>query len=300
MYNKRQKKEYTNTLFGLLCLYFAPFNVSYSRKKQKGGIFLHKIRNKGTGKLKNFIKACVPALILLILWQLAFLSGKWSAYVLPGPEKVWKSFVTMTGNGTLLKHVLVSFKRVLTGFSISFVCAFCLGMIAALKKDLEVYYGPYVEFMRNVPPISLIALLILWFGIGETSKIIIIVLASFFPMFMNIRKGLLSCDKKLLEVGKTCGLSKTACFFKIRLPWAFPDILVGMRIGLGYSWRAIIGAEMIAAGKGLGYLILDAQQMSRSDKVIVGIFVIGLVGLLCDKAFLWIIRKWVRGGVENS
>ena len=117
---------------------------------------MHKIRNKGTGKLKNFIKACVPALILLILWQLAFLSGKWSAYVLPGPEKVWKSFVTMTGNGTLLKHVLVSFKRVLTGFSISFVCAFCLGMIAALKKDLEVYYGPYVEFMRNVPPISLI------------------------------------------------------------------------------------------------------------------------------------------------
>ena len=117
---------------------------------------------------------------------------------------------------------------------------------------------------------------------------------------MNIRKGLLSCDKKLLEVGKTCGLSKTACFFKIRLPWAFADILVGMRIGLGYSWRAIIGAEMIAAGKGLGYLILDAQQMSRSDKVIVGIFVIGLVGLLCDKAFLWIIRKWVRGGVENS
>ena len=80
-----------------MCLYFAPFNVSYSRKKQKGGIFLHKIRNKGTGKLKNFIKACVPALILLILWQLAFLSGKWSAYVLPGPEKVWKSFVTMTG-----------------------------------------------------------------------------------------------------------------------------------------------------------------------------------------------------------
>ena len=247
---------------------------------------MHKIRNKGTGKLKNFIKACVPALILLILWQLAFLSGKWSAYVLPGPEKVWKSFVTMTGNGTLLKHVLVSFKRVLTGFSISFVCAFCLGMIAALKKDLEVYYGPYVEFMRNVPPISLIVsfdpVVWDWRDIQDHHYCI----GVFFPMFMNIRKGLLSCDKKLLEVGKTCGLSKTACFFKVRLPWAFPDILVGMRIGLGYSWRAIIGAEMIAAGKGLGYLILDAQQMSRSDKVIVGIFVIGLVGLLCDKAFL--------------
>lgn len=257
-------------------------------------------QGKQLGTFSTVVKACVSALILLVLWQLAFMSGKWSAYVLPGPEKVWKSFLSMAGNGILFKHILVSFKRVFIGFSISFVCAFSLGMLAALKKDLEVYYGPYVEFMRNVPPISLIALLILWFGIGETSKVIIIVLASFFPMFMNIRKGLLSCDKKLLEVGKTCGLSKWACFFKIRLPWAFPDILVGMRIGLGYSWRAIIGAEMIAAGKGLGYLILDAQQMSRSDKVIVGIFVIGLVGLLCDKAFLWIIKKCVRGGVENS
>ena len=257
-------------------------------------------QGKQLGTFSTVIKACVPALILLVLWQLAFMSGKWSAYVLPGPEKVWKSFLSMAGNGILFKHILVSFKRVFIGFSISFVCAFSLGMLAALKKDLEVYNGPHVEFMRNVPPISLIALLILWFGIGETSKVIIIVLASFFPMFMNIRKGLLSCDKKLLEVGKTCGLSKWACFFKIRLPWAFPDILVGMRIGLGYSWRAIIGAEMIAAGKGLGYLILDAQQMSRSDKVIVGIFVIGLVGLLCDKAFLWIIKKCVRGGVENS
>ncbi len=98
------------------------------------------------------IKACVPVLILLVLWQLAFMSGKWSAYVLPGPEKVWKSFISMAGNGTLAKHIFVSFKRVFTGFSISFICAFCLGMLAALKKDLEVYYGPYVEFMRNVPP----------------------------------------------------------------------------------------------------------------------------------------------------
>lgn len=170
-------------------------------------------QEKGFQAFTALIKACIPTLVLLILWQLAFLSGKWSAYVLPGPGKVWSSFLAMLGNGTLFKHILVSFNRVLTGFSISFLCAFCLGMLAALKKDLEVYYGPYVEFMRNVPPISLIALLILWFGIGETSKIIIIVLASFFPMFMNIRKGLLSCDKKLLEVGKTWWSVKNSQFF---------------------------------------------------------------------------------------
>ena len=148
--------------------------------------------------------------------------------------------------------------------------------------------------MRNVPPISLIALLILWFGIGETSKIIIIVLASFFPMYFNIRKGFVSCDKKLLEVGEVFGFGPWQQFFRIVLPSAVPDILVGMRVGLGYSWRAIIGAEMIAAGSGLGYLILDSQQMSRSDKVIAGILVIGIVGILCDKLFQLLIRRAVR------
>lgn len=94
-------------------------------------------QGKQLGTFSTVIKACVPALILLVLWQLAFMSGKWSAYVLPGPEKVWKSFLSMAGNGILFKHILVSFKRVFIGFSISFVCAFSLGMLAALKKDLE-------------------------------------------------------------------------------------------------------------------------------------------------------------------
>lgn len=249
---------------------------------------------------KKWLKAGLFAVILLVAWQLAFLSGRWSAYVLPGPEKVWGAFTKMVSSGVLFKHIWVSFRRVLTGFFIAFVLAFFLGILAGSKKEWVDYYGPYLEFMRNVPPLSLIALLILWFGIGETSKIIVIVLASFFPMFLNIKKGILSCDKKLLEVGKAYGLSPVQRFLRITLPYALPDILVGMRIGLGYGWRAIIGAEMIAAGSGLGYLILDAQQMSRSDKVIVGIFVIGLTGLACDKVFSCLMKKFVRGGGEDS
>ena len=120
-------------------------------------------------------------------------------------------------------------------------------------------------------------------------------LASFFPMYLNMDDGFRRCDRKLLEVGRMLGFSPWQSLWKIRLPSALPGILTGLRVGMGYSLRAIIGAEMIAADSGLGYLILDAQQMSRSDKVIVGIFVIGLVGLLCDKAFLWIIRKMGPG-----
>lgn len=250
--------------------------------------------------LRALGKKCLLLVVILLAWQLAVASGRWSVYVLPAPQKVALSFWTMLLNGQLLAGVAISLQRVLIGYAIAFLLAFLLGMLASARPQWDVYYMPYLEFMRNVPPISLIALLILWFGIGELSKIIIIVLASFFPMFLNIRKGFVSCDRKLLEVGQTCGFSYQKQFLRIILPSAVPDILVGMRIGLGYSWRAIIGAEMIAAASGLGYLILDAQQMSRSDKVIVGIFAIGLIGMLSDKAFSALTRRLTHGGGENQ
>lgn len=239
-------------------------------------------------------KTIFGILVLLAAWQIAAQSGIWSAYVLPSPGKVAGALWTMVKSGVLWQHVLVSLKRVAEGFSIAFVLAFLGGTMAYESPRAEEYYKGFFEFMRNVPPISLIALLILWFGIGETSKIIIIVLASFFPMYLNIRKGLVSGDKGLLEVGKVFGFGRWETFIKIVLPGAIPDILVGMKIGLGYSWRAIIGAEMIAASKGIGYLILDAQQMSRSDKVIGGILTIGCVGILCDRLFERIISRILK------
>ena len=250
--------------------------------------------------MKKIGKPLSVALVLLLLWQLASASGIWSAYVFPSPQKVFVSFLKMCQSGAVLHHIGISLSRVLTGFSIAFVLAFLLGILAGVAPKGAEYYDPFLELMRHIPPIALIPLLILWFGIGETSKIIVIVLASFFPMFLNIKQGIASCSKKLLEVGDCFGFSKTRKFLRIILPSAVPDILVGMRIGLGYSWRAIIGAEMIAASSGLGYLILDAQQMSRSDQVIVGILIIGVVGILCDRLFAVLIRHVVHGGTYES
>ena len=246
--------------------------------------------------IPRILKTAMGVLILLAAWQMAASSGIWSAYVLPPPMKVAGALGKMAESGILFRHILVSGRRVLTGFSFAFVLAMAGGILASQVRSAEEYYDGFLEFMRNVPPISLIALLILWFGIGETSKIIIIVLASFFPMYLNIRKGFLSASKMLLEVGCVFRLTRWQKFYRIVLPWAVPDILVGMRIGLGYSWRAIIGAEMIAASSGLGYLILDAQQMSRSDKVIAGILTIGVVGILCDKLFSLVISR-VTGAI---
>lgn len=246
--------------------------------------------------MKRWGKAVLGILLLAVIWQTASRSGIWSSYILPSPSKVAGALWTMMKTGVLWQHVFVSLRRVLQGFSIAFVLAFLGGLLSYEMPWMEEYYKGLLEFMRNVPPISLIALLILWFGIGETSKIIIIVLASFFPMYLNIRKGFLSIDRKLLEVGQVFGFGRWKRFARIVLPGAVPDILIGMKVGLGYSWRAIIGAEMIAASKGIGYLILDAQQMSRSDKVVAGILTIGTVGILCDKLFQLLIGRIVTKG----
>ena len=146
----------------------------------------------------------------------------------------------------------------------------------------------------------MIPLLILWCGIGETTKTVIIVLASFFPMYLSIVKGFTGCEKKLLEVGEVFGYTAFEKFRYIILPSAMADIFVGMRIGMGYSWRAIIGAEMVAASTGLGHVILFSQQMSRTDKVIVGILVIGIVGVLTDRLFGLVMNKLFRGTGGNG
>lgn len=262
-----------------------------------------KNRHEENHTAPTWIRAAVPAaclLLLILLWHLICQAGIFSAYVLPSPGKVGSSFLKMLRSGELFRDVLISLGRVLKGFLIAFVLAFLLGMARSLLPASGILYEYLVQFFRNVPPISMIPLLILWCGIGETTKTVIIVLAAFFPMYLNIVKGFTGCDRKLLEVGEMFGYSRLQRFLRITLPYASADILVGMRIGLGYGWRAIIAAEMVAAASGLGHLILFAQQMSRTDRVIVGILVIGFVGTVTDRFFGWLIRKLLKGSYENG
>lgn len=246
------------------------------------------------------IKTSISILALLLLWTTVTELGLVSSYILPSPAKVFDSFLKMLQSGEIFEDIYISYIRVLKGFFMATGLAFLLAMIRVVLPKFSDYYETILQFLKNVPPLSLISLLILWCGIGETTKIGIIVLTAFFPIYLNTVKGFVSCDKKLLEVGEIYGYSKVSSFFKIRLPYAMSDILVGMRIGLGYSWRAIISAEMIAASTGLGHMILFAQQMSRTDKVIVGILVIGVVGYLTDRLFSIIIDKSLKGSQENG
>ncbi|KAJ51290.1 ABC transporter sulfonates-family permease [Clostridium tetanomorphum DSM 665] len=237
------------------------------------------------------LKGYIIIIIIFAIWCIGSINNCWSSYILPSPKSVFQSTLTLMTSGILFKHIEQSLIRILSGFFITFILAIPLGILFGVNKSIYAYFKPLLEFIRHTPPLALVPMLILWFGIGEKSKIIIIVLASFFPVFLNTIKGVESCDKKLIEVGKIFNLSKRDIFFKIIIPSSIPNILVGMRLGIGYSWRAIIGAEMVAASSGLGYLILDGQQLSRSDVVIVGILSIGILGSLMDYIFSFLVRK---------
>lgn len=244
--------------------------------------------------IKRVVKPLISILIILILWYVVSAMHLFNDYILPSPNKVFNTFISMLGSGEIINSIVISLVRVMVGFILAFIVAFALGLLSYAFPKAYPYYEFIIEFMRNVPPLALIPLLILWFGIGESSKLIMIFLAAFFPIFLNIQKGFFQADKQLIEVGKTLNMDQKTIFKKIVIKDAMPDILIGARIGLGYSWRAIIGAEMIAAASGLGYMILFAQQMSRSDKIIIGIILIGLIGYLSDRLFNYLIKKVVK------
>ena len=243
---------------------------------------------------KKRLKIIICSVFLILAYHLATIYGGYNIYVLPSLKMIYLSFLELLQTKELYKHIYSSLTLVFLGYLISFFVASILATLSYTTKIKE-YYGFLIRFMKNVPPLSLIPLLILWYGIKTTPKLIIIILASFFPMYLNMEKGFSYNNKKLIEVGKAFGFTKSQIFFKIVLPNAIPDILVGMRIGMGYSYRAIIGAEMIAASTGLGYLINFARSMSRTDIVIVGILVIGLLGYTCDYLFVVFTTPLLKG-----
>lgn len=232
--------------------------------------------------------------LIIIIWITGSYFSLWNSYIIPYPEKVFFTAVKLLKSGELFKHMFTSISRIFFGFSITVILAVPSAVIFGMFPKIYNYFKSILEFMRHTPPLALIPMIILWFGIGEFSKITIIILASFFPVFLNTLKGIENCDKKFIEVGQVFDFTKYEIFRKIILPSAVPDILNGIKLGIGYSWRAIIGAEMIAASSGIGYLILDGQQMSRSDVVIVGIFSIGIFGSFTDYVCSKIIERYIR------
>ena len=231
----------------------------------------------------RIVKPLLFPLVLLLLWQAA--SGFISPYLLPGPGRVLETGLAMVESGALLSHLLASLRRIAVGFGLSVALAFFTAAVLFRWKALDDLFRGSLSFLRMTPPLALTPLLILWLGIGDATQIAVIVLASFFPIYLNTRDGLSRLDAPFRELAASLRLSRLRVVLFFLLPAATPSIITGLRLSFGYSWRALIAAELIAAGSGLGYMIMDAEQMQRADEVIVGILVIGLLGWLLDAAF---------------
>ena len=247
--------------------------------------------------MRKHLLPLIPFVLLLLAWQGAVMSGRWSPYLLPAPERVCETAEHMLANGELARHTAISLLRVVRGFLWAFGLAAFFSVGSLLFPLLKKLDRGILSVLQHIPPLALIPLLILWCGIGELPKTVIIVLATFFPIYLNMEASILRCDPKLIELGRLLGMGPLEQLYRIRVPSALPYILTGVRVGLGYSLRAIIGAEMIAADSGLGFLILDAQTMSRSDKVIIGIIAIGILGFLIDGFFAalsWYLLPYER------
>jgi sulfonate transport system permease protein len=249
--------------------------------------------------MRKFKGILIPA-ALVLLWAAVTGAGLVNSYLLPSPQKVFGTFLDLAAKGLFFKHLAVSLMRVVAGFLATVIFAIPLAVVVALNRKIYDYLEPMLEFIRHIPPISLIPLLILWMGIGEAPKITIIILATFFPVFLNTVSGIMNADVKLREVGTVFNFTGRDILTKITLPQALPSMMVGLQLGLGYSWRSLIGAELIAASTGIGYMIIEAEQLSRPDIIMVGILAIGILGYAVDYFFLKLTNKLIKWDGERD
>ncbi|GLX06905.1 ABC transporter permease [Microbispora sp. NBRC 16548] len=221
-------------------------------------------------------------LVVVLLWQLASVLGLLPARLLAAPSQIAATALDLVRSGTLPTAIAVSLERVLLGFAAGAVAGVGLALVAGLSRTGENAVDPIMQMLRALPFFGLIPLFILWFGIGEAPKVLLVALAVSFPLYLNTFAGIRGVDGKLAEVARTLRLGRTALVRHIVLPGALPQTLVGLRQSLGVAWLALIVAEQVNADAGLGYMINDAREFLRTDVIVVGLLVYSALGLLTD------------------
>ena len=229
----------------------------------------------------SFLPWILPV-ALLSLWQLVSSVGWLPPRVLPSPVSVFQAGWRLTITGELPTHLLESFRRAALGFALGASIGFLLGLVNGLWRLSYQFLDSSLQMVRNVPHLALIPLVILWFGIGESAKLFLIVLGVFFPIYLNTTHGVRAVDPRLVEMGRSYGLSRLDLILKIVLPGALPSILVGVRYALGITWLTLIVAETIASDNGIGYMTMNARDFLQTDVMLLGILLYALLGKMAD------------------
>jgi ABC-type nitrate/sulfonate/bicarbonate transport system permease component len=244
------------------------------------------------------MKKIVPISIFFVLWELIARSGLVHPLLLPPPTLVLIALLRLIYSGELFVHIEASMVRALTGFALGSTIGVFHGILIAWLKNVDEISSPLIDLFRPVPIAALIPVFILWFGIGDASKIALITYGCYFPTVLNTMVGVKNVDASLIKVAKLYAASRIQILTKVVLPAAFPYILVGLRYALSLSLILLVISEMIAASSGLGYLILDAEYTFKTDVMFAGIVTIGTIGFLLNEITIAIenrLTKWKRG-----
>lgn len=229
----------------------------------------------------------VTVVALFVVWWVATHLGWIKDLFLPTPERIFTAFIAamkgdIQGGKALPEHFMWSLIRVFSAFFLAVVTAVPAGIAMGVSRVMRGMFDPPIEFYRPLPPLAYLPLIVIWFGIDETAKIILIYLACFAPLAMAARAGVKSVAIEQINAAYSMGASKWQVIWHVIIPAGLPEILTGMRIAVGFGWTTLVAAEMVAATEGLGQMVLNASNFLRTDIVIMGIIVIGVVAYLFD------------------
>jgi ABC-type nitrate/sulfonate/bicarbonate transport system permease component len=228
------------------------------------------------------------------LWWLATASGLANPALLPSPPTVVKAVVEMVLDWSIFVHIGVSVARALGGFALAALIGVPLGILVGRSQWAFAIVDPWVEMLRPVPPIAFLPLVVLWFGIGETSKLVVVAYGALFPILLNTIHGVRSIENSLIRAARALGASSRQIFYLVVLPASVPSVVTGLRLGAGMAIFVLVAAELLGSSSGLGWLIMDSREHFFTDRIMVGIVALGVVGYAINRGLLaaerWLVQ----------
>jgi ABC-type nitrate/sulfonate/bicarbonate transport system permease component len=246
------------------------------------------------GKLKTDHLIYAASIVgMIVLWQVVATTF-FKPQFFPSPPQVLAAAQEMVASGELFEHISISMQRILTGFLIGSAVAAPMGLLMGSVPFVRAIFDPYAQFFRFVPSLAWLTPVVLWFGIGEISKVLIIVYTTVFIVLINTMVGVSHIAPNKLRAAACLGATPLKAFLHVTLPATLPFILTGMRLAMGNSFATVVAAEMIAADSGLGYLIFNSRLWMATDKIFVGIVCLGALGLVTDRFFRYLVIRFAH------
>jgi sulfonate transport system permease protein len=248
----------------------------------------------GLGKLLRPALGLLLPLALALGWEFAVRTGVSNGRLVPPPSVIWNTFVDLAASGELAQHALATIWRVGCGFVLGVVAGTVVGAVAGYSTMSYRLLDPTLQGLRSVPSIAWVPLFILWFGIFEASKVVLIAVGVFFPVYLGVMGAVLSVDRKIVEVGRVFRLSGLAMVRRILLPAVMPAYILSLRAGLGLGWMFVVAAEFLGASTGLGFLLIDGQQLGKPAQIVAAIVAFALLGKATDWLIVLIASPFLR------